>query len=1160
MKKHVQSALILLLTSISSTLMPMEISKDNSIRGKLSEEQIEIKFQEYKKQIDNFFKQNYEIACKDSYDLLKSLEIKNDTLFQRIGKKLDDHINNCKESYTTNIEGNKETERVKYKSNINQLIETFESEIKKRFSNTDYRVAYKNAREYIKINLVKNDFLKEYEDHLMNVLEECKKEALDEEKKRVENELENIFKANILKDYTFEQIEKKALEYWHNELNKNSEFIIFNNYFINLIGKYKDKTLIEILKQEALNSELKRVENQLKIFFEYEFSDKSEEKTLNHIQEELDKNNYLAKFKDHFLSLIENYKREALALKVKQIENALESVFKENDYEEACKLTSAFLESILNQKIEFKQFEEHLINFAEKCKNEALALEIKRKEALELETKLQNTLENIFKDNEYEQACKLASDTLATKLLQNSHSCQIGKSLVNFKNQLKEKTYLTKCLKALLQDYTKENESKIIKLINDGANPNLYVDKEGTTALMYAISKNNKTLVELLLNNGANPNLQDKKGNIALIQAIKNQNLQLAILLLNKGADINAKNSKGDTALTDLIKNNFGLSLIRKLTSTLGIYDSNAYYRYNGPYLDKIFTIMFLLAYELDINIKNNDNRSALDIYIEKDDPYLRQIFDKKVIQDRAKFLKKLKEMHEPNNNICDIEVLNEIEKFIDKNKKEYPSNALLIKEFFELFVKHYLKRVFAPEESSLTRLELNSQLQEILEKELLDEVTCRKIAKLIIAGANVNLKVNNENIILRILKSFNFETESNYQVALIKLLRIYKVDVNVVDNNNNNALMICISNNISTKDEATRIQEILNYINDPSSNRNNNKKCDVIAELIKAGININHKNNHGNTPLMHAINHIIIDSLNYDIIDLLITKGADLNAINNEDRNALKIIANMALDDSLKRYQRRLRFKVLSRLLSNTYLIDINHKFEDGSTLLIWAVKNNLGAHDDRTELLDEICARGGYTSQEREQKEEQIKTSLDDHTPIGIVRGLLNFVNLDLNIKDENHKTALMYAVENQDYKLVEILLGLEKDTNSIPKIDYTVENENGETALLKAIKNNDKQMIELFLKGMYNKKAFVKNLSIIKYVINTPFKDGYTLLMKVVMLNKAEIVKLLLSQPNIDIEAKTPRGETARSLAPSSDIRKSIEAALKAQNENKKWYNLF
>lgn len=72
-------------------------------------------------------------------------------------------------------------------------------------------------------------------------------------------------------------------------------------------------------------------------------------------------------------------------------------------------------------------------------------------------------------------------------------------------------------------------------------------------------------------------------------------------------------------------------------------------------------------------------------------------------------------------------------------------------------------------------------------------------------------------------------------------------------------------------------------------------------------------------------------------------------------------------------------------------------------------------------------------------------------------IVRGLLNFVNLDLNIKDENHKTALMYAVE------------------------------------------------------------------------------------------KAEIVKLLLSQPNIDIKAKT-----AWSLAISSGMHKLVEAALNAQFE--------
>jgi len=127
-------------------------------------------------------------------------------------------------------------------------------------------------------------------------------------------------------------------------------------------------------------------------------------------------------------------------------------------------------------------------------------------------------------------------------------------------------------LSALMIATIARDKNKIDYLLQKGADPNLF-DHDGSTALMYAIainapvtklSSNNEaaalldleeqdlTIVKLLLDkkNNTNVNMQDKNGDTALIYAIEKKRLKTINYLLQNGADPNKTDNNGRSSLT----------------------------------------------------------------------------------------------------------------------------------------------------------------------------------------------------------------------------------------------------------------------------------------------------------------------------------------------------------------------------------------------------------------------------------------------------------------------------------------------------------------------------------------------------------------------------------------------------------------------------------
>lgn len=115
------------------------------------------------------------------------------------------------------------------------------------------------------------------------------------------------------------------------------------------------------------------------------------------------------------------------------------------------------------------------------------------------------------------------------------------------------------------ENYSKEHEIDIAKLILVGADPNLIINTNSETGIFHHIAyKNNYTkLIPLLLLCGANINARSNSNTTPLIAACGNKAENIVKIFLENGAEVNAQASLGGTAL--IIASKFGLKSIVQL-------------------------------------------------------------------------------------------------------------------------------------------------------------------------------------------------------------------------------------------------------------------------------------------------------------------------------------------------------------------------------------------------------------------------------------------------------------------------------------------------------------------------------------------------------------------------------------------------------------------
>ena len=142
-----------------------------------------------------------------------------------------------------------------------------------------------------------------------------------------------------------------------------------------------------------------------------------------------------------------------------------------------------------------------------------------------------------------------------------------------------------------------------------------------------------------------------------------------------------------------------------------------------------------------------------------------------------------------------------------------------------------------------------------------------------------------------------------------------------------------------------------------------------------------------------------------------------------------------------------------------------------------------------------------------------------------IKTINALKEFPNVDVNAKDEDGKTALMYSAIYGDTKILITLL-------SLSGIDVNAEDEDGRTALMYSAMNGDKETLTLMLEGIK---------------INAKDKDGRTALMYSAMHGDTETLETLMSVEGIDINTKDNDGRTALMYSAMNEDTETLETLL-------------
>ncbi len=155
---------------------------------------------------------------------------------------------------------------------------------------------------------------------------------------------------------------------------------------------------------------------------------------------------------------------------------------------------------------------------------------------------------------------------------------------------------------------------------------------------------------------------------------------------------------------------------------------------------------------------------------------------------------------------------------------------------------------------------------------------------------------------------------------------------------------------------------------------------------------------------------------------------------------------------------------------------------------------------------------------------------------------REFLQIPGIDINLPDARGNTALLSAVHQGNREIVKLLL-------EQPNINVNIQNQTNWTPLMMAVWLNNTEIVRMFCarsdvdvnKGnLLISAADSGSREIVQLLCNNPtlnvnaYESGRTALICAVRHGFEDIVKILLTKPGIEVDAKDEHGETALTLA--------------------------
>lgn len=622
----------------------------------------------------------------------------------------------------------------------------------------------------------------------------------------------------------------------------------------------------------------------------------------------------------------------------------------------------------------------------------------------------------------------------------------------------------------------------VTKLIKAGVDVNLFTDSGDLPLISSVISsqKNSLEISKLLISAGADVNKQDKSLNSPIAEASR-ISPDITELLISKGANVNIKDMFDNTPLHRAVIAN--AAAVIKLLLDAGADISVQNYQGITPLIQMMGT----------------DNPDILKLFIDKGINLNAPTGKEGLLPIEYAMRMESKKILEPMLNAIDINILN-------AKGSNILETAIIMDN--KLTIEYILSHGF----------DINAPINKHGDRAI--HVACQLykpelLKQLISRGADVNIRNTDGNTPL---------CDAVFYSDLVEILLFSNANVNIRNNFLTGPLALAVISgrektvgllvskgasldaiDINAKSimdiaEEKNDSAIINILKNSSANNTDNElftavksdditKVNSIADLEKI---INLPDNEGNTPVFYVKSK--------EMLNLLISKGADIKLINYSGRNPLQLACLIGNNP------------VIDTLIAGG--VDINSKDYASLTALHLSV--------GRPEIVKELILKGADVNAADILGDTPLILAAKNN--IGSVMEALINAGADVNAKNKSGKSALYFAVAAQNLSGCDYLLKSKADVNVLDDM--------GNTPLFAAVSNSNIDIVNLLLSAgadanhinSLNQNPLIcaseanKSLDILRLIIdktgNVNLKDnqGYNALFYAISNASLEYVKLL------------------------------------------------
>jgi ankyrin repeat protein len=313
------------------------------------------------------------------------------------------------------------------------------------------------------------------------------------------------------------------------------------------------------------------------------------------------------------------------------------------------------------------------------------------------------------------------------------------------------------------------------------------------------------------------------------------------------------------------------------------------------------------------------------------------------------------------------------------------------------------------------------------------------------------------------------------------------------------------------------------------------NSYDDIVQKLLNKNVDINARDNLGNTPLLIAIRH---DDAR--LTKLLLNNKADYNLDNKRRVSALELAQTRADPDVKKVFaQKGIKFEGKQRLTSNVSIKDFEKSISQSSSLYkgwpILSIACLLGEEDIAQQLLKQganvnASDSSGFTALHRASSKNQVKT-----VKLLLANGAV------INAKNDKGETPVFLAAETGGLETVEYLVAKGADTsilssNKTSPLAVAISNQRNKVAMLLA--EQDLDAVSLHTAAMLSIQKSLQNVSL-KLIprdklINEVDNNKHSLLWFSADKGMEKSVAAILLNKSVDLNQKDSKGFSPLSRA--------------------------